>query len=98
MRDMSTIELAIPALPPWRPTAVRALVWGADGDHETEAVEHLRGEMWPGRAFYEITEVRRVPRGVPCPLRRAGADVLAYELRDGWMWIIVTSSAVTACA
>ena len=88
---------------PWtiRRRPVRALVWAVDDARAVEAVEHLRSGLWPGRYVYEIAEVQEVSRGVPCPLRRDDPAVLEYELRHGWMWMLVAPGtgpeAVTRC-
>jgi hypothetical protein len=80
---------------------VVALVWAVDDEQAADAVEYLRSGLWPSRYLYEIAEVQEVLRGVPCPLRRDDSAVLEYELRDGWMWVLVApglgSKAVVPC-
>lgn len=77
---------------PWtiRRRPVLALVWAVDNERAAEAVEHLRNGLWPGRYLYEITKVQAVQLGVPCPLRRENPAVLEYELRHGWMWVLIS--------
>ena len=69
--------------------SVLALVWARDSALLSEAIEHLSHGLWPGRHQYEIGDVRTVTLGGPCPLRRDDTAVLDYELRDGWMWVLV---------
>lgn len=88
---MSSAQEPTPSQTSWtiRRHPVHALVWAVDDKRAADAVEHLRSGLWSGRYLYEITEVQDVPRGVPCSLRRDDPAVLEYELRHGWMWVLI---------
>ncbi len=91
---MKATEAIRPGMPdelPWMTNRVPvlAVVWAVDSRREFEAVDHLNHGLWPARHRYDVAEVRPVPPGVPCPFRRDDPAVLDFEVRGGWMWVLV---------
>lgn len=72
-----------------------ALVWAEDGGRVQAALEHLRADGRPSRRLLEVAGIRRLPDGEPCPLRPQDPALLAYQVREGWMWALVSYDTQT---
>ena len=80
---------------------VLALVWAANDRQAAEAEEFLRHRLWPYWFCFRIKEVRELPLGGQCPLRREVTSVLASAGGQLWTWVLVAPEtdleAVASC-
>lgn len=78
-----------------------ALVWAVDEYKLAEAVDHLRRGLWPYWYLFRVGEVRQLPLGASCPLRKDDPSVLASARRERWVWVLVAPGtdleAVVSC-
>jgi hypothetical protein len=68
---------------------VRALVWAETEKQASEAIDFLRHGLWGYWYLFRVVDIRQLPLGATCPLRRDHPAVLSTAGRERWTWVLV---------